>query len=198
VLLTHAAHPAQDLGSLIRMARAQPDSVHFGTVGHASAPHLAIELLMMKAGVKMTHVPYKGGPPALTDLAAGQIQLATADPNTAKSLLAQGRLRALAVTTAKRSPMLPDTPTVAEAGVPGYEFSGWFGALVPAGTPEAIVQRLQAEIAKVMLTQEAQEQLAALGGEVLASTPAEFSQHIRDEIERWREVISKMGIRIQG
>jgi tripartite-type tricarboxylate transporter receptor subunit TctC len=94
--------------------------------------------------------------------------------------------------------MLPDTPTVAEAGVPGYEFSGWFGALVPAGTPEAIVQRLQAEIAKVMLTQEAQEQLAALGGEVLASTPAEFSQHIRDEIERWREVISKMGIRIQG
>ena len=198
VLMTHAAHPAKDLAQFLQAAREQPDSLNFGTVGHASAPHLAIEMLKMMAGVRLTHVPYKGGAAALTDLAAGQIQLATADPNTARPLLAQGRVRALAVTTATRSPLLPDVPTVAEAGVPGYEVSGWFGALVPAGTPAAVVQRLRAEIARVMVTDEAKETLGSLGGEVLASTPEEFAAHIASEIARWRELVTRMKITVTG
>jgi tripartite-type tricarboxylate transporter receptor subunit TctC len=198
VLLTHANHSAKNLEAFLQQARARPESMHFGTVGHASAPHLAIEMMSMQAGIKMTHVPYKGGAAALTDLAAGQIQLATADPNTARPLLGQGRVRALAVTTARRSPLLPDIPTVAEAGVPGYEVSGWFGALVPAGTPAAIVQRLNAELVRIMATEEAQRTLGALGGEVMATTPAQFAEHISAEIVRWRDLVNRMNLRVKA
>ena len=195
VLLTNASMAAKDLREFLQLAKSQPGRLNYGTPGSGSAPHLAIEMLKMKAGVFITHVPYKGGPPALNDLLAGQIQLATADPNTAMPLLKQGRLRALAVTTAKRSPLLPDVPTVAEAGIAGYEVAGWFGALVPAGTPQAVVQRLNLEIAKAMGSPEAREALAGLGGELLATTPAQFSTHIAAETQRWRELIKTMNLK---
>lgn len=195
VLVTNATVPAKDLREFIQIAKKSPGRLNYGTPGNGSAPHLAIEMLKMKAGVFITHVPYRGAPPALNDLMAGQIQLATSDPNTAMPLLKQGRLRALAVTSAQRSPLLPDVPTVAEAGVAGYEVSGWFGALVPAGTPQPVVQRLQAEIAKAMGAPEAREALSGLGGELLASTPAQFSAHIAAETQRWRHLITTMNIK---
>lgn len=195
VLLTSASVPANDLREFIQLAKKQPGKLNYGTPGNGSAPHLAVEMLKMKTGMFITHIPYRGGPQALSDLLAGQIQLATADPNTAMPLLKQGRLRALAVTTANRSPLLPDVPTVAEIGISGYEVAGWFGALVPAGTPEAIVKRLNAEIAKVMASPEAKESLAGLGGDLLATTPAQFVTHIASETQRWRELIKTMNLK---
>jgi tripartite-type tricarboxylate transporter receptor subunit TctC len=134
----------------------------------------------------------------LNDLAAGQIEMAVADANTAAPLVRQGRLRALAVSTRTRSPILPDVPTVAESGVPGYDVAGWFGALVPAGTPRAIVDRLHAELVKAMSTPEARDALGGLGGELLATTPEEFTAHIRSEAERWRKLIQTAGIKMDS
>lgn len=190
VLLTSATSPARDLTQFLQLARERPGQMYFGTTGHLSAPHLGIEMLKTRTGINITHVPYKGAPPALTDLASGQIHLVTADPNTARPLLGQGKVRAIAVTTAQRSPLLPDVPTVAESGVPGYEVAGWFGALVPAGTPAAIVKRLHTEIARIMNTAEARETLSALGGDLLATTPEAFARHIAEETRRWRELIA--------
>ncbi len=195
VLLTNAQTPAKDLKEFLALARQKPGRLNYGTPGNGSAPHLAIEMLKMKTKVFITHVPYKGGPPALADLAAGQIELATADPNTAMPLVKQGRLRALAVTTAKRSPMMPEVPTVAESGVEGYDVAGWFGALVPAGTPQAVVQRLNAEIVKAMNAPEAREALGGLGGELLSTTPAQFASHIAAETDRWRVLVKTMNIK---
>jgi tripartite-type tricarboxylate transporter receptor subunit TctC len=189
---------AKDFGDLLEQARARPDSINFGTAGNGSAPHLAVELLKVQARVRMTHVPYKGPSLALNDLAAGQIEMAVADANTAAPLVRQGRLRALAVSTRTRSPILPDVPTVAESGVPGYDVAGWFGALVPAGTPRAIVDRLHAELVKAMSTPEARDALGGLGGELLATTPEEFTAHIRSEAERWRKLIQTAGIKMDS
>lgn len=195
VLLTNAVTPVTGLREFIELAKKNPGKLNYGTAGTGSAPQLAVEMLKMKTSSFITHVPYRGGPPALNDLMANQIQLATSDPNTAMPQIRQGRLRALAVTSGKRSPLLPDVPTVAEAAVPGYDVSGWFGALVPVGTPAPIVERLHAEIAKAMATPEAREVLSGLGGELLASTPAEFASTIEFETKRWRQVIEAMNIK---
>jgi tripartite-type tricarboxylate transporter receptor subunit TctC len=195
VLLTHAASPLKDCKQFIAMAKAQPDKLNYGTAGTGSAPHLAVEALQEQAGIRMTHIPYKGASPAINDLVAGQIQLSTADPNTAAPLLKQGRLRALAVTTARRSPLLPEVPTLAECGVKGFDVAGWFGVLVPANTPAPIVARLQSELARLMATPEAKEGLANLGGELMATTPVQFTQHIKAETARWRQLVTTLNIK---
>jgi tripartite-type tricarboxylate transporter receptor subunit TctC len=195
VLTAAASFPANDVADLIKLAKKQPGHFNYGTPGAASAQHLAIEMLKLQAGIDITHVPYKGGPPALTDMLAGSIHLVTSDINTVMPLIKQGKIKALGVSTPKRSPLLPDTPTFGESGVPGYSVPGWFGALVPAGTPQPIVDRLHAEIAKVMAMPDAQQALGGLGGELLASTPAEFSAFIRSEYQRWRELITKLNIK---
>lgn len=187
--------PVRDLRGLIELAKARPDELNYGTPGTGSAQHLAIEMLKQQAGVKITHVPYKAGSLALTDLLSGVIQVVSTDVNTAMPLLKDGKVRALAVTTAKRSPLLPDVPTVAESGVPGYEVPGWFGVLVRSGTPKPVVDRLQSEIAKAMASPEAREALSGLGGELLASTPAQFAAHITSENQRWRELITRLKIK---
>lgn len=195
VLLTHAASPLKDCKQFIATAKAQPDKLNYGTAGTGSAPHLAVEALQLQAGIRMTHIPYKGASPAINDLVAGQIQLSTADPNTAAPLLKQGRLRALAVTTGRRSPLLPEVPTIAECGVAGYDVAGWFGALVPAGTPAPIVARLQTELARIMAAPETKQALSNLGGELLASTPLQFAQHIKSETSRWRQLATTLNIK---
>jgi tripartite-type tricarboxylate transporter receptor subunit TctC len=185
----------KDLRGLIALAKSRPDQMTYGTPGTGSAQHLAIEMMKLQAGMRITHVPYKSGPLALNDLLGGQIDLVSTDINSAMPLIKQGKIRALAVTTAKRSPLLPDVPTVAESGVPGYEVPGWFGVLVPAGTPQPIVDRLHAEVVKAMASPEALPALGGLGGELLASTPAQFTAHIRSETQRWRELITKLNIK---
>ena len=184
-----------DFRSFLAQARAKPDHINYGTPGAGSAPHLAVEMLELQAGVKLTHIPYKNGAMALTDMLGGQLEMVATDLNTAMPLIQQGKVRALAVTTAKRSPLMPDVPTVAESGVAGYDVPGWFGVLVPAGTPAAVVERLHAEVAKAMASPEAREALSGLGGEVIATTPAQFSAHIRAEAQRWRELITKLNIK---
>jgi tripartite-type tricarboxylate transporter receptor subunit TctC len=195
VLLTSASSQIKDFGDFIRLAKASPGKLSYGTPGTGSAPHLAIEMIKMMAKVFVIHVPYRGGPPAITDLIAGQIDLATSDPNTAMPMLKQGRLRALAVTTARRSPMLPDVPTVAESGITGYDVAGWFGALVPAGTPRPAVDRLHTEFAKALGAPETRDALASLGGEVIGSSPEKFRDFIASETQNWRQLVKTMNIK---
>jgi tripartite-type tricarboxylate transporter receptor subunit TctC len=194
-VLVGLATGARDLRKFIETAKSQPGKLNYGTPGAGGAQHLAIEVLKLQAGVDIAHVPYKSGPLALNDLLAGLIDMVSTDINSAMPLIKQGKLRALAVTTAKRSPLLPDVPTVAESGVPGYEVSGWFGVMAPAGTPAPITERLHAEIAKLVATSEVREALAGLGGELLATTPAQFAAHIRSETQRWRELMTKLNIK---
>ncbi len=195
VLVASPGIGAQDLRGLIELAKAKPNQFNYGTPGAGSATHLAVEMMTQQAGITMTHVPYKAGGLAMTDLLGGVIQLVATDINTVLPLVKQGKVRALAVTTAKRSPLLPDVPTFAESGLPGYEAPGWFGVLVPAGTPQAIVERLHAEIAKAMASAEVGDALGGLGGELLASTPAQFAAHISSESRRWRELIARLNIK---
>jgi tripartite-type tricarboxylate transporter receptor subunit TctC len=195
VLLTSASSQIKDFGDFVRLAKASPGKLSYGTPGTGSAPHLAIEMIKMMAKVFVIHVPYRGGPPAITDLIAGQIDLATSDPNTAMPMLKQGRLRAIAVSTARRSPMLPDVPTVAESGLAGYDVAGWFGALVPAGTPRPAVDRLHAELAKALGAPETRDALASLGGEVIGSSPEKFRDFIASETQNWRQLVKTMNIK---
>lgn len=194
VLVGPAAGP-KDLVQLIASAKSKPGKLNYGTPGAGSAQHLAIEVLKLQSGIEITHVPYKSGPLALTDLLAGLIDMVSTDINSAMPLIKQGKVRALAVTTAKRSPLLPEVQTVAESGLPGYEVPGWFGLLAPAGTPPAIVDRLHAEVAKAMASTDTREALAGLGGEILATTPVQFATHIRGESRRWKDLITKLNIR---
>lgn len=195
VLLTSADSQIKDFGDFIRRAKASPGKLSYGTAGIGSAPHLAVEMIKMLAKVFVVHVPYRGGPPAITDLLAGQIDVATSDPNTAMPLLKQGRLRAIAVTSARRSPMLPDVPSVAESGMPDYDVTGWFGALVPAGTPRAVVDRLSAEFTKALGAPETKDALASLGGELIGSSPDKFRDFIASETQNWRRLVKTMNIK---
>jgi tripartite-type tricarboxylate transporter receptor subunit TctC len=198
VLVASPGVGAQDLRGLIELAKAKPNHFNYGTPGAGSATHLAIEMMAQQAGITMTHVPYKAGGLAMTDLLGGVLQLVATDINTVLPLVKQGKVRALGVTTPMRSPLLPDVPTFAESGLPGYQAPGWFGALVPAGTPQPIVERLHAEIAKAMASPEAGEALGGLGGELLASTPAQFAAHIASENRRWRELITRLNVKPGG
>ncbi|WP_077002404.1 tripartite tricarboxylate transporter substrate binding protein [Variovorax sp. KK3] len=195
LLVVAPTTPVRDLRGLIELAKAQPDQLNYGTPGTGSAPHLAFEMLKLQAGIKITHVPYKAASLALTDLLGGVIQLVSTDVNTVMPLLREGKVRALAVSTARRSPLLPEVPTVAESGVAGYDVPGWFGVLVRAGTPKPIVDRLHAEIAKAMARPEAREAMGGLGGELLASTPEQFAAHIASERQRWKLLITTLNIK---
>ena len=149
----------------------------------------------MLAKVDVVHVPYKGVAPALADLLAGQVQFMSGDLSTVLPQVKAGRLRALAVTGAKRSSFAPELPTIAESGVPGYAASGWFGVLAPAATPRGIITRLNAVIVKGLMNADTRERLAALGGEVVANTPAEFASYLRDDLAKWSKLIKAIGLK---
>ncbi len=186
--------PVKSFSDLLRQARARPGQLNYATAGNGSTTHLATELLKSMAQIDLVHVPYKGGAPALADLLGGQVQLMAGDPATLMPQIKSGRLRALAVTGAKRSALAPELPTVAEAGVPGYEASGWFGVLAPAATSREIVAQLNRTIVAAMQTPDARERLAALGGEIGGGTPAEFAARMREDLAKWGRLSRALGL----
>jgi tripartite-type tricarboxylate transporter receptor subunit TctC len=196
MMVIHPSLPARSVKDLIALARAKPGMLVYGSGGNGGAGHLATEYFKLLARVDIRHIPYKGTGPALVDLLAGQTQLIFAGiPGTVAHVNA-GRLRPLAVSTAKRLAAFPDIPTVAEAAIPGYEATQWYGVLAPTGTPAAVVSRLNREIDTGLKDPRIQERLVAGGSEPFASTPEEFSAFIKAEIARWAPVIKAAAIRV--
>jgi tripartite-type tricarboxylate transporter receptor subunit TctC len=197
LLSVRADAPIGSLRDLVAQAKARPGAMNYGSPGVGSPPHLASELLKRMAGFDATHVPYKGGGALLTDLLGGQITWSFDGPTAQMPHVRSGRLRALAVSGTQRLPALPEVPTVAEAGVPGYEFLGWTGIAAPAATPGPVIARLHAEIAKVLSTAEARDWFASLGAEPGLQTPEEFAAFIRAEYAKWGQVIRDAGIKLE-
>jgi tripartite-type tricarboxylate transporter receptor subunit TctC len=197
IVVVNTASPIKSIADLIAVARADPGKLSYGTYGSGTSAHLAGELFKSIAKVNLTTVPYKGAAPAITDLLGGQIQLMFTTVASAASLIAGGQLRALAVTSAQRSPAFPELPTVAESGVPGYSAESWYGLYAPAKTPAEIIDRLNKSAATAVRS-EAFKKLGVNEGLVMvASPPAELDRYVRGEEERWRKVISDANIRIE-
>ncbi len=195
VTTVHPSLPVKNIKELITLARARPGQLNFGSPGHGTTNHLSGEMLKMMAKIDLTHVPYKGVAAAMADVMAGQIQILSGDLTTLLPQVRTGRLRAIAVTSLKRSSMAPEIPTISESGVPGYDTSGWFGMVAPAGTPRAIIERLNAEIVKGITTPESRERLGTLGGDVIANTPVEFAAFIRADHAKWAKLVAATGLR---
>jgi tripartite-type tricarboxylate transporter receptor subunit TctC len=197
LLLTHPSLPAKSLKELLALIRAKPDALDFASAGYGSSTHMALALFTTLGGLKVTHVPYKGTGPALTDGVAGQVHGLFANILSCLPYVKVGRLRALAVSSAKRSVVLPDLPTIAEGGVPGYETTTWHGWLAPAGTPSPIIHKLNVELSKAARAPDVAERLATDGGEPVSGSPERFQQHLASEIVRWRKVVRDANIRVE-
>jgi tripartite-type tricarboxylate transporter receptor subunit TctC len=195
VLVVHPSLPVKSVAELIAYAKQRPGQLNFASAGIGTSPQMSVELLKSMAGIDMVHIPYKGTSPGVVDLLAGQVTVMTPNVLTALPHIKAGKLRALAVTSAKRSGALPDIPTIAEAGLPGYDSTQWYGVLAPAGTPHEIVARLHAEIVRALRLPDVRERLAADGAEAVGSTPEEFAAFIQSEIEKWTAVARSAGIR---
>lgn len=195
VVLVHPSLPVKTIGDFIRLARRHPGELSYASSGNGSSTHLAAELFKMLAKVGLLHVPYKGGGPALTDLLAGQVSMYIGSLPASLPHVRSGRLRGLAVTSAERVKALPGTPTVIEAGVRGYEYVGWYGLLAPAGTPAAVIERLNAAVNAILRQPAVADKLAATGAEPVGGTPAQFAEHIRREIAKWAGVVKHARMR---
>ena len=195
VLVVHPSVPAGSVKEFIALARAKPGQTTFGTGGVGTAGHLATELFMLMTRTEMTHVPYKGLGPALTDLVGGRLQMIVSTLASALPQVKSGKLKPLAVTTAQRSAFFPELPTMNEAGVPGYDFSTWYGLLVPGRTPATIVARLNGVSVKVLQSHSLREQFAAQGLEAASSSPAEFGAFLKSEVAKWAKVIKAANIK---
>ena len=196
VLLAHPSVPAAGMQELLALARAKPGTLNYASSGNGSAPHLAGELLAMMTGTKLVHVPYKGGAPAITDLIGGQVQLLFSTVVQGLPHVRSGRLKPLGVGSPKRSGTLPDVPTIAESGVPGFDVTNWFGILVPGATPRPVVDRLQREIAQHLGAPELRARLAAEGADAAGGTPDAFATLIRADIAKYTRIVQSAGIRI--
>lgn len=195
LLVVNPAVPADSPQKLVAFLKSKQREARYGSVGTGSSGHLANELLKLSAGVEMTHVPYKGGAQVITDLMAGHIDVVMEVIPQLLPLVRSGKIRALAISSATRSPLLPDTPTLAESGFPGYESYTWFGILAPAGTPAAIVERLNAEFGKILTTPELKKRLEDLGADFAPNTAGEYAKFLRDDLEKWRRVVQQAGIK---
>jgi tripartite-type tricarboxylate transporter receptor subunit TctC len=193
LLTVHPSLPVKSVGELLAQARAKPGAINYASGGNGSGPHLATELLKMLAGIHLTHVPYKGTGPALNDLLGGQVQLMIAVMAPVLPQVTAGKLRGVAVTGATRSPAAPDIPTVAESGVPDYEFNTWYGVQVPAGTPRAVVARINTDLQGALQSADMRTRFAAGGLEPLPSTPEHFGAMVRTEIAKWGKVAARIG-----
>jgi tripartite-type tricarboxylate transporter receptor subunit TctC len=189
-----AGYPAKTLADLIAMAKSKPGEIHYGSGGNGSPQHMAMELLSAAAGIKLTHVPYKGATQALTDLLGGQVQVLAQGLGVLSAQAKGGKVRLLATTGAARSVLTPDVPTVREAGVPGFEFSTWFAVVAPAATPKAIVERLNAEIVKAANLPEVRDALGQQGYEIYASSPHQLEEAMREGLARMGKVIREANI----
>ena len=197
VLLANPDLPAKDVRELIAMARANPGTINFGSTSHGGSPHMSGELLESMADIKMQHVPYKGGAPMLIDLMGGQIPIAFDNLPSSMTYIKAGKVRALAVTTAKRWPGAPEIPTMAEAGVPGYEVDAWFGLLAPAGTPRAVIDELNRNVIAVLKTPEVEKLFFEQGALPVGNTSEEFGDFIRAELAKWSKVAKSNNITLK-
>jgi len=195
LFVVHPSLPVKSVKQLIALAKGRPNELVYASSGIGSSSHLTVELLLLMTRTRMLHVPYKGPRPALIDLIAGRVTLAATSTIASLPHVRSGRLRALAITTAKRVPVLPDIPTVAESGVPGYESVSWFGFAAPAGTPREVLERLHKEIVAILRTPEVSERFARDGTEVVANSPEEFSRYIAAEAVKWAKVVKSAGIK---
>jgi len=194
VVTAHPSVPARTIKQLVALAKARPGAIAYATSGIATGIHLTTELFMMTAGINMVHVPYKGGAPAATDLIAGQVAVMFNNVITAVPHVKAGKLRALAVTTAVRSPALPEAPTVAESGYPGFESNSWQGIVTRAGTPGPIIARLNGEAIRVLQLPEVRNPIVSQGNDIAASSPEAFLAYMRSEMDKWGKVIKAAGV----
>jgi tripartite-type tricarboxylate transporter receptor subunit TctC len=197
VLIVNPAVPAKTLPEFIALAKQQPGKLTYGTPGIGTSPHMCMELFKSMAGVDLQHIPYRGTVPALTDVMSGQISGMFSTMLSAKPQIEAGKVRAFGVSTATRSASMPDIPSIAEAGVPGYEAVQWYGFLAPAGTPAEIIKQIHGESVKALNSAEMKEKLATDGAEPAPTSPEEFGGMIRNEIEKWRKVAKAAGIEPQ-
>jgi tripartite-type tricarboxylate transporter receptor subunit TctC len=197
VIVTNPAIAAQTLPEFIALAKSKPGGMNFGSGGNGTSNHLAGELLNLQTGMKLVHVPYKGVNLAMNDVLAGQVQLVVIGIPAALPFIQAGRLRALAVIAPQRVATLPDVPTAAEAGLANYEVTTWYGVLAPAGTPRPIVERLNAELVRIMHAPDLQPRLAATGTEPRTSTPEEFADYVKTEMAKWGRVVRDAGLKAE-
>ncbi len=196
LVLVHPSLPATSIRELIALAKGKPGQINYASSGNGSPPHLATEHFKTMAKVNMVHIPYKGGGPAMVDLLAGQVSVYFNAILQALPYAKGGKLRPLAVTGPKRFPAIPQTPTVAEGGLPGYEMTNWYGLLAPAATPKDVVSRINAEVAKILNQAEAKERLAADGAIVVASTPEQFTAFLQQEMAKFAKIVKASGMKI--
>ena len=196
ILIVHPSVPASSVSDLVALAKKQPGKIAFASAGNGTSGHLALELFKQRAGIDVTHVPYKGGGPALAEVLAGQVQALFSLALAATQQVKAGKVRALAITSGKRSAVAPDLPTVAESGFAGYEVVGWFGWLAPAKAPKEVVARLNAEIVKTLRLPEVRERLLSQSSEPVGDSPQSFGAFLKSEHEKWAGVIRRAGIRM--
>jgi tripartite-type tricarboxylate transporter receptor subunit TctC len=197
VMVVHPSIPVKNVKELIAFAKARPGDLLYSSSGQGSAQHLSIELFCQMTGLKMTHVPYKGTAPSITDVVAGRIALTVASVISTRPMFTTGKLRALAGVGSKRSPALPDLPTVAESGVPGFAVDQWYALFLPGGTDRAIASKLQETIARILLEPDTRKSLLAQGLDVVGSTPEEFTKLYLSELTRWNKVVRAAGLQAQ-
>ncbi len=197
VLVVHPSLPVRNVKELIALARAKPGELYFASTGNGGTPHLATEIFKMQAKIDIVHVPYKGTPPAVTDLLSGQVQLMFANTLSVLPHVRSGRLRALAISSSKRSAAAPELPTVAESGMPGFDVSTWFGMLAPRGTPKEIIDRLDGEVRKIVQMADVRARLISQGADPIGSTPEEFRAYLKSELVKWEKAVKAVGVRIE-
>lgn len=197
LLVVNPSLPVKTVAELVAMAKAKPDSLSYASTGNGSSNHISMELFKSLAGVRIVHIPYKGSAPAVTDLLGGQVHVMFDNAPNVLLQVKAGRLRALAQTGATRSSIAPDLPTVAEAGVPGYELTVWFGLVAPAGTPREVIQKLNAEVLKILAMPDVRERFLSQGVEPLGSTPEQFGDHIKAQMAKWGKVVRDAGVQAE-
>jgi tripartite-type tricarboxylate transporter receptor subunit TctC len=197
VLVVNPTLPVKSVGELIALAKAKPGSLSYASTGNGSSNHISMELFKSLAGVDIVHIPYKGSGPAVTDLLGGQVQLMFDNAPNVMPQVKAGRLRALGMSSAKRASFAPDIPTVAESGVPGYEVAVWFGLVAPAGTPREIVQKLNAEVLRILAMPDVRERFVSQGVEPVGSTPEQFGEHIKSQMAKWGKVVRDAGVKAE-
>jgi tripartite-type tricarboxylate transporter receptor subunit TctC len=195
ILVIHPSLPPRTVKELIAFAKARPGQLNFASAGLGTGPHLSMELFLSMTGLKLVHIPYKGSAPAMVDLVSGQVGVMAATALTSIPHIRVGRLRALGVTGARRTAAAPDVPTIAEAGVPGYEAVQWYGMVAPANTPREIITRLNREMVSILQMPDVKEKFAADGGDAVGSSPEEFGRYIKSETEKWQKVAKAAGIK---
>jgi len=196
IIAVHPSVSAKNLQELLALAKAQPGKLNYGSTSLGGSPHMSAELLKMMAGVDMVHVPYKGAAPMLTDLMGGQVQIGFDNLPSTINFVRSGKVRAIAVTTPQRWPGAPEIPTVAESGLLGYEVSGWFGLLAPAGTPPAVLATIQQALSEAVKQPEVNKQMLELGAQPVANTPDAFAKLVQADVAKWRDVVKTTGVKL--